>query len=1083
MLRLFNRSSLSRGTADAAAAPAPASDAAATAAATATAAAAPGKPAALSPLGRFKRTLGVADRETATLASSHKRAGRPLAPSVRARVPQADATAAAVPAAQRHAGPHASAAPPDTAPPNAAAASSSTPSVDTATAADTGSAPRIDRPAKPPRGAAKADSLKRSLFARAAHAKHKPPAGAAPNATPPAGAAQVPHGAAAFRAAARALFADDDDAPAARDALLDRLAAFAPRTDAMPDAPFGRPLLAAQTLAVVAHGNAAAALRALDYVEHDLDFAPTTPGAPPPTPDADGDVWFDASDAPHTDTDDDAEPVFRDAASAFPNADDTRAAERAGWQAAQLLSHSDDGFAVLTDLVGARLPAASRDTARALLQAADQLRAAGGDATLPADFAHTPVATGDARASLAARTAAAAARRLRGDPAQPHDAGTLFAWRQGYRDDGKHGLLARTAGRLAKFTRRTIPRVEKRSGTSRLWGMLAKKKSPLSGLAFGTQGAQLGTLDKEAAKRDSALRAAAAALADHLDASAAHATGARASERAARTAMLRHWAGDSTNANADANAPEAGALAPDAELFDAWLRESALAHAPSAAAAARAIDAVRAVDTARDTRPDAMTVDDVKRLFRDFLEHGIESAGKLKLSDGGQIELSTRGVSTSLQHVAHGVGFPLSIRLDLRIGGGRHASVEVGRGGQGIDIFVGTQRSVGMVAGAGVTAGYDFKGRFARLRASAGASVVPVDVERTEPAGVVLRAPRRMRAPIDDYADWAQPKYDDDAMKRTIGELSDFLFEQAGRAQSPEQLWEALAARYGDERTVSIGWIDTVQRESKAHVAIDAGVGVRVSGKHTPVRIGPSAELSYETTLHASQDGIERAGTHRVETHHLGGKSRMKLRYGLGAGVGEKFGKVTQGLTSATPLSRSHHFFANGQTAKLQLATAGTTLVDRACYADLEYHSADAFVATVEHERAQWLDMLARRAGSDPARAEADLDAFVATLREIRQPNQLYLHRRRLRPAVAREIEQHRALADLQRRLGHADAAAALDAREDALLAAPESWLPQMLAVREQQSVSKKRGFAAMFRLQGATASTGQRELVNLKFG
>ncbi|KVK75933.1 hypothetical protein WS90_25135 [Burkholderia cepacia] len=1064
MLRLFNRSSPPRTPADAAAEPA--QDAASTVSNAATAARAPGKPAALSPLGRFKRTLGVVDRETATLTSSHKRAGRPLAPPGRAGVQPAAASAAATsPAGARdYAEPRATTDLSGTTPASAAGTTGQASTIVSGTA-------RIDRPAKPPRGAAKADSLKRSLFSRATRAKHQPSAGVAPNATPDAGAARVPHGAAAFHAAARALFADDATA-AARDALLHRLTAFAPRTDAMPDAPFGRPLLIAQALAAVAHGNATAALRALDYVEHDLDFRPAALGARAPAPDADGDVWFDAPDALHADDDDDTEPVFRDAPDALPNEDDTRAAERAGWQAAQLLSRSDGGFAVLTDLVGARLPAEARDTARTWLQSSDQLRATGVDATLPAGLAQAP-------ASLAGRTAAAAARRLRGDAAQPHDAGTLFAWRQGYRDDGKHGLLARTAGRLAKFTRRTIPRVEKRRGTSRLWGMLAKKKSPLSGLALGTQGAQLGTLDKEAVKRDRALRAAAGALADHLDGHATHASDPVAPEQSARIVLLRRWAGDD-DAPPDAGAP---APAPDADLLDAWLREAGREDAPSAAAAARAIDDVRAIDTARDAMPDAMTVDDVKRLFRDFLEHGIESAGKLKLSDGGQVELTTRGVSTSLQHLVHGVGFPLSIRLDLRIGGGRHASVEVGRGGQGIDIFVGTQRSVGMVAGAGVTAGYDFNGRLARLRASAGASVVPVDVERTEPAGVVLRAPRRTRTAVDEYDDWAQPKYDDDATKRTIAELSDFLFEQAGRAQSPEQLWEALAARYGDDHNVSIGWIDAVQRESKARVAVDAGVGLRVSGKHTPVRIGPSAELSYETTLHASQDGIERAGTHRVETHHLGGKSRIKLRYGLGIGVGDKIDKVTQGLTSATPLSRSHHFFANGQTAKLQLATAGTTLVDRACYTDIEYHSADAFVATIEHERAQWLDMLARRAGSDPARAEADLDAFVATLREIRQPNQLYLHRRRLRPAVAREIEQHRALADLQRRLGNADASAALEAHENALLAAPESWLPQMLAIREQQSVSKKRGFAAMFRLQGTTASAGQRELAHLKFG
>lgn len=1053
MLRLFNRDSSSRGAANAAVSPVESTPPHAPAAAPPT----PAKPAALSPLSRLRRKLGVTDRETATLVSNHKRAGRPLAPRVDTKAMDTTTPPAAGPTRVRaHAAGTVTATPAGSAPPQPM-----TP--------DARSAAGTARPVKPPRSAAKIETLRRGLFARMARAKQQ----RAP-AMPNADAAQVPHGAAAFRSAARALF-DDDANPAKCDALLDRLAVFGPRTNAVPNAPFGQPLIAARVLAAVTQRNAAAALRALDYLEHELDFAPSAFGVRPPTPDVDGDVWFDA---PATfDANEADKPAFRDAADAFPDADEAYGDARAGWHAAQLLSRTDDGFAVLSSLLGARLPAARRETARALLQSADQLRASGARAALPGEVAPE---TGDAPASLAARTAAAAARRLRGDAASARDNGTLFAWRQGYRDDDKHGLLARTAGRLAKFTRRTIPRVEKRSGTSRLWGMLAKKKSPLSGLALGTQGTHRGTLDKEAAKHASAQRAAAAALADHLASLATQTPDASAPATAQRIALLRHWSGDSSDAH---NAHAASTLPPGAGLFDVWLREAGHTDTPSGMAAASAIDAVRAIETARDTRPDAMTVDEVKQLFRDFLENGIESSSKLKLSDGGQVEISTRGVSSNLQHVVHGVGFPLSLRLDLRIGGGRHASVEVGHGGQGIDILIGTRRSVNALAGAGVTLGYDFKGPLARLRASAGVNVVPVDVERTEPAGVMLRAPRRMKEVVDEYDDWALPKYDDGAMKRTMGELSDFLFEQAGRAQSPEELWDALAARYGDSDGVSVGWIDAVQQESKAHVALDSGVGVRVSGLNTPVRIGPSAEVSYEATWHSSQDGIERAGTHRVETHHLGGKSRMKLRYGFGVGVGDKIGQVTQGLTSATPLYRSHHFLTNGQTAKLQLATAGTKLVDRACYAEVEFHSADAFVETIEHERALWLDMLARRAGSDPGRAAADLDAFIATLREIRQPNQYYLHRRRLRPSVAREIEQNRALADLERRLEHSDAAAAFDSRADSLIAAAESWLPQMLAVREQQSVSRKRGFAAMFRMQGTTASAGQREIVNLKFG
>ena len=57
----------------------------------------------------------------------------------------------------------------------------------------------------------------------------------------------------------------------------------------------------------------------------------------------------------------------------------------------------------------------------------------------------------------------AAALKLRGEPVSAQQAGVLFAWHQGFREDGPGSDLANTKARLAKFVGRTIPRVEKQT--------------------------------------------------------------------------------------------------------------------------------------------------------------------------------------------------------------------------------------------------------------------------------------------------------------------------------------------------------------------------------------------------------------------------------------------------------------------------------------------------------------------------------------------------------------------------------------------------------------------------------------------
>ena len=89
-----------------------------------------------------------------------------------------------------------------------------------------------------------------------------------------------------------------------------------------------------------------------------------------------------------------------------------------------------------------------------------------------------------------------------------------------------------------------------------------------------------------------------------------------------------------------------------------------------------------------------------------------------------------------------------------------------------------------------------------------------------------------------------------------------------------------------------------------------------------------------------------------------------------------------------------------------------------------------------------------------------------------------------MRPAAAREIEGHQDLADLHRSLdpNSADAQAS-EALAQALLNAPESRLPEKLAIIEQASTSHSLGLTTALQLRSNSEAEGVRELAAIKFG
>ena len=175
--------------------------------------------------------------------------------------------------------------------------------------------------------------------------------------------------------------------------------------------------------------------------------------------------------------------------------------ERA-WRVARILARSADGFAALQALrAAAGRPAADAwrgKAVRVLLQATDALdptsaKAADQDPSLAAvarrALGDSQRITADAcTPSLAARALDAAATWLeRGsDALTPDQKGVLFAWLQGFREDGRGTDLSHARERLHKFVAKTALRDRDHRWSDLILRVAGKRKAPLAALRLDT---------------------------------------------------------------------------------------------------------------------------------------------------------------------------------------------------------------------------------------------------------------------------------------------------------------------------------------------------------------------------------------------------------------------------------------------------------------------------------------------------------------------------------------------------------------------------------------------------------------------
>ncbi|WP_118179590.1 autotransporter [Paraburkholderia phosphatilytica] len=725
--------------------------------------------------------------------------------------------------------------------------------------------------------------------------------------------------------------------------------------------------------------------------------------------------------------------------------------------------------------------------------------------------------------------------------------GVFFAWRQNFREDGRGSELSKARERLNKFSAKTIDRGAESRWKSFLPRIFGKHTAPTRALGYGTQGVPRKTIDAERKALQSAMQGALPPLVDRPEMRPAAALShARPEHSIAELAALHVWLDSGGFPNGHPDAEQLHAIAERAQqmcadlqprdvgspaTLDRMRRTTAewaaadphvLARNPAFKPIAKRpfdmerlaawgkvakvpadspfwgdVDALKRAarpDTSTSTPADITNANDVRGTLKDVARN-LQSSSRLRLTDGGRIGISTRGLSANIGKLLHAGAIPVAPRVDVRASKSREGVVELSRSTQGVEMFVGTAKTSVKHAGVGVLVGYDMDVGLTQLRAGVTTSAVLHSQELQEPSGVSLRVARRVNANGTGY--------DDNAMRDKLSDVIDHVFDEATNARQANTggargTWNRLADRYFDDPDVSVSWTDTVSRMVKRGVSADAGVSVKIPSAASPVRAGVNVGIGYERTSRQTLDSNETSGRMQIEQHRVGGGSRLLGKLSGTVSATDNVGEVGVGLVSLDAPSATMTFNDDSRLAKVQLVREDGTLSHRACLLDTEYSSAETYTRAIDASRDQWISLFAAQT-EDEQRAERQqaqlhgqpppvlppprqvaaerLDAHLADVKANRRPNQTYFHRYRLKRDAAKQLDVLSALSKQLPKQGAADACAEIDAKVDRILNEPASWMPIELKVKERTTVTRAPGLNFLVQLNSHTSATGDREI------
>ena len=718
---------------------------------------------------------------------------------------------------------------------------------------------------------------------------------------------------------------------------------------------------------------------------------------------------------------------------------------------------------------------------------------------------------------------------------------SIFAWEQGFREDGEGSPLQAVRARLGKFVHKTIPRVKVSRFRSFLPRLLGRKKSPLSALNQGTHGAQRSSLKIERAAISVALKTAVGALYQTLKRDADAILDARSPLTAlAVVASMAYWQEQpAPYPGQRIGVAEAPALARYMRQVLACVSSTRrLQHSRKFAALVSAIDELarhptQVLATHPSLRQLLSEPVSRKRLARwgrrqafasanpfwhqlDILGHrpvpaprasksrripgvrqslralvdAMAPSARLRLTDGGTVGVSTKGLSIGLSNLLCLSGVPIGGRLNLGASWGQRSVFEIAHNAIGGEILIGRERTYRRTRGLGVFFGIDMRLVAAKLQCG-----VQIEHESSREnrdfAGLSVRVVQCKR--VDGSTDVERMK---SGMQKVIA----FLFDDShrtirGRAWNRDGvLFDRFAAAFFDDPDIALSFNRPSTTCSARNVTLGASISAKLAG--STLRVGPGIGITAAATAVRQQDAGMAFGCLQEQSRRVGEIREVTLRAGLKGkfcvAAGEAPGQAPfgTGMFDASLPEWIIPLHVSGSSARARLVRENGRLHPRRCTLDIESSNINTHVALLDTERECWVAALAKQHAADPepmARARTALATYLSQARHHARYNQRFIQRAHLREDIARSIDCRSALMALIRENIHLPRAererlcAVHEAACAALVAEPGAWVPLALKVLEKSSSQARLGLRVGIDLMSDTAVEGEHQLAALK--
>jgi hypothetical protein len=399
---------------------------------------------------------------------------------------------------------------------------------------------------------------------------------------------------------------------------------------------------------------------------------------------------------------------------------------------------------------------------------------------------------------------------------------------------------------------------------------------------------------------------------------------------------LGDWA---NHAGCPASVPDAAQLASDQPDWRAFRL-----------AQRRATEQVRPTET-----PDLKTITkaNTARMLEEHTRNH-ELGSRVVMYSGGIGGVGTKQLSALISKVVSKT--LLRAHVDVRAEGTRCATIEIGTGAQGNELFLGTQGIKKGQAGGGVSIGWNIsdKNDDAVVSASVGAAA-SIGMEGTDRNGVLIRFDRLKGGVVGDQENNAK-------LARLAGKLSapDALPEgqpyanaQGDDAASPlKNLWQEWPE-------VSVSLLETKEKAGRAGASVSGGLGLKI-GKFGMGLPG----------IGAGVDGKKGKGTWKEtggslhvdkQTKYWTAKTSVSAAVAsFAGGVGTSNEDVGLSLTGGEPLGGAVDFWRNGY-AETDTFIEYEGELKKSTVKIKSYQTAKAFVDNVAPHLDEWAEAKTKR--------------------------------------------------------------------------------------------------------------------------